>query len=161
REYYALFSACTQEGCPLCRLAEERIIHYLKTWKYEGFTDVSIRAELRRAQGFCHTHTWQLVRMGATLPLAQTYHDIIATIREELDHGKDTTAQPSSSGFLSRMFDSKGEATVCIACRYKAQAESNIIHTLRQSLLNDEFYRQFMESDGLCLPHFRLACTIK
>jgi len=161
RDYYALFSAIAQEGCPLCRLVEERITNYLKTWKYEGFTDVTIRAELCRAQGFCHAHTWQLVHMGATLPLAQAYRDVVATIREELQQGKDLNPQPTAGGFLSRMFESKTEPTACPACRYKAQAESNIIQNLRQSLNDDDFYQQLTDSDGLCLPHFRLACTIK
>jgi len=87
REYQALFEACSQEGCPICRLALEGTRRYLGSWKYDLFTDVSIRAELRRTQGFCHRHTWQLAEMGAHLPLAQAYRDKVARLHEALQSG--------------------------------------------------------------------------
>nr|WP_126549395.1 DUF6062 family protein [Dictyobacter kobayashii] len=69
REYQALLSTCSQEGCLICNLVHESIRRYLDAWKYELFTDVDIRQELRNTQGFCHTHTWQLARMGPHYPL--------------------------------------------------------------------------------------------
>lgn len=75
REFQALLYACSQEGCIICRLVQESTHRYLDNWKYELFTEVELRMELRRTQGFCHTHTWQLANMGATLPLAQAYRE--------------------------------------------------------------------------------------
>ena len=97
-DYQRLLYACTQAGCSLCRLAQENTHRYLDAWKYDLFTDVEIREELRRTQGFCHDHTWQLVRMGASLQLAQAYRDILSDLTEQLQ--ADTGAPAPQSGGL-------------------------------------------------------------
>src|SRR5450755_916983 len=99
REYQTLLYACTQEGCPICRLGQEIANRYLDAWKYELFTDVEVRQMLRRSLGFCHAHTWQLAHMGATLQLAQAYRDIITDTSEQLQGG--TEAPTACSGASS------------------------------------------------------------
>jgi uncharacterized protein DUF6062 len=162
REYLTLLDACTQEGCPLCRLTQESIARYLDSWKYELFTDVDVRKELQRTQGFCNQHTWQLVHMGATLPLAQAYRDIITDITEQLqkDPGEGT---PAASGLLRRLFENNNrrEPEKCPACRRKEEAEVHYIHTLRKALPDPDFYRELEASNGLCLHHFYLSCELK
>jgi hypothetical protein len=160
REYQALLEACSQEGCPICRLALEGTRRYLGSWKYDLFTDVSIREELRRTQGFCHRHTWQLAEMGAHLPLAQAYRDIVTDVIDQLKRGNDS-APPASGGLLRRIFDSRREQVLCPACQQQAKAEGHYIHTLRKSLLDEAFYQHMQTSDGLCLDHYRLACELK
>jgi len=160
REYQALFEACSQEGCPICRLALEGTRRYLEAWKYEMFTDVSIRAELRRTQGFCHRHTWQLANMGAHLPLAQAYRDIVTDTIDQLKRGGDIAA-PASGNLFRRFFDTRREQPACPACTQQAKAEGHLIHTLRKSLSDEEFYQHMQNSDGLCLEHYRLACELK
>jgi len=162
REYQTLFYACTQEGCPLCRLTQESTTRYLDSWKYELFTDVDVRKELRRTQGFCNMHTWQLAHMGATLQLAQAYRDIITDTSEQLQGS--TEAMAASSGLLRRFFDASGPASKrerCPACYQKEQAGIRSINTLRKVLFDEDFYRQFAASDGLCLEHFRLSSELK
>ncbi len=161
REYQALFEACSQEGCPLCRLALEGTRRYLESWKYELFTDASIREELRRTQGFCHRHTWQLAAMGAHLPLAQAYRDIVTDVIDQLKRGNDGAAPVASGGLLRRIFESKREQTPCPACQQEAKAEGHYVHTLRKALLDEAFYQRLQASDGLCLEHYRLACELK
>jgi len=161
REYQALFEACSQEGCPICRLALEGTRRYLASWKYDLFTDVSIRGELRRTQGFCHRHSWQLANMGAHLQLAQAYRDIVTDAIEQLKRGNDMAAPPSGS-LLRRFFDNRREQQpACPACVQQAKAEGHLIHTLRKALLEEEFYQHIQASDGLCLEHYRLACELK
>ena len=121
-----------------------------------------MRKELQHTQGFCHQHTWQLVHMGATLPLAQAYRDIITDLTEQLQKGSGESA-PSAPGLLRRFFDntSKREPEQCPACRRTEEAEARYIHTLRKALLDPEFYRQLSLSNGLCLHHFYLSCELK
>jgi hypothetical protein len=162
REYQTLLYACTQEGCSICRLAQESADRYLDAWKYELFTDVEVRQMLRRSRGFCHPHTWQLAHMGATLQLAQAYRDIITDTTEQLQNSTEATAP--SAGLLRRFFDSSSPGSKreqCPACYQKEQAEIRSINTLRKVLLDEDFYRQFAASDGLCLEHFRLASELK
>ena len=163
REYQALLYACRQEGCSICRIGFESTHRYLDAWKYELFTDVEVRQELRRTQGFCHTHTWQLARMGATLPLAQAYRDIITDAAEQLQSSGEISP-PASGSLFRRLFESKentSEQEPCPACLQRTKAEEYALDTLRKALLEEEFYQQFSASDGLCLKHFRQASSGK
>jgi Family of unknown function (DUF6062) len=159
-DYQRLLYACTQEGCSLCRIAQENTHRYLDAWQYDLFTDVEIREELRRTQGFCHDHTWQLVRMGASLQLAQAYRDILSDAVEQLQ-GSTEVPVPQSGGLLRRFFEAKRERPPCPACRQREQAEIRLVNMLRKALLDPAFYQQFAASQGLCLDHFRLACELK
>ncbi|GCE03987.1 DUF6062 family protein [Dictyobacter aurantiacus] len=162
REYQALLSACAREGCLLCNLVHESIYRYLDSWKYELFTDVEIRQELRNTQGFCYIHTWQLARMGATLPIAQAYRDILSDTIDQLQQNSSATGP--SGGLFRRLFENKEDATNkpdCPACKQKAQAEERYIHSLRQALLDDEFLAALSQSTGLCLDHFKLASEMR
>jgi hypothetical protein len=87
-DYQRLSEACARDGCILCRMIGETTQRYLETWKDEMFTSVDVRATLRNSKGFCNTHTWQLVQMGASLPLAQAYRDIITDEIEQLENDK-------------------------------------------------------------------------
>jgi Family of unknown function (DUF6062) len=153
QEFQTLLYACTQDGCALCRLTQESTRRFLESWKYELFTDVGVRQELRQSQGFCHTHTWQLAHMGATLQLAQAYRDIISDAIEQLQNGSGIEGAASAGGLLGRFFETKQRRPNCPACRQKRQAELRYIH--------EAFYSQFAASHGLCLDHFRLACEGK
>src|SRR5690349_24944222 len=101
-DYDRLLEACTQEGCLLCRLAQESTQRYLDAWKYELFTDIGIREELRRSQGFCNVHTWQLVDMSASIQLAQAYRDILSDTVEQLEGGSSITSAQVHKGLLQR-----------------------------------------------------------
>ncbi|GCE48820.1 hypothetical protein EI42_04279 [Thermosporothrix hazakensis] len=157
-DYRELERACTQEGCPLCRLIAEGVTRYLESWKYEHFTDVEVREELRRSRGFCGQHTRQLVQMGAALPLAQSYHDIVTDTLEQLEQ---TNGSPGARGLLSRIFEKRTGRHLCPACHQEEKITARTIDTLRQALGNDEFYACFEASDGLCLDHFQEACTLR
>jgi hypothetical protein len=162
REYQVLLDACSQEGCLLCNLTQESVHRYLDAWKYELFTDMDIRQELRHTQGFCHTHTWQLVRMGATLPIAQAYRDVLSDSIAQLQQTS-TSTTPYTGNLLSRLFENK-QATNradCPACQQQASAEERYIHSLRQAILDDEFLARFSNATGLCLNHFQLANELK
>ena len=158
REYQVLLEACRQEGCALCRLSYESTYRYLDAWKYELFTDVDLQKELRRSQGFCHTHTWQLAQMGASLQLAQNYRSILSDTVHQLQEAE----AASSGGLLRRFFDTKQEQLLpCPACRQKEEAEVHLVHTLRHAILDAAFYTEFAHAHGLCLHHLRLASELK
>jgi hypothetical protein len=155
-DYQRLSEACTQEGCILCRLAQESTRRYLETWKDELFTDVDAREALRRSRGFCNAHTWQLVRMGASLPIAQAYRDVISDAIEHLENEDGKRRQ--------RWFETKRNASdeaPCPACVHQDQVLARFIAVLRQALADTSFYTKFSASSGLCLDHFRLTCELK
>ena len=146
----------------LCRLAQESTFRYLGAWKYELFTDVDLQKELRRSHGFCHTHTWQLAQMGASLQLAQNYRAILSDTMEQLQAIEE---KAPSGGKLRRFFDTgteaKGHQNDCPACLQQRQAETHLVHTLRHALLDPEFQTVFSNSSGLCLAHLQLTSELK
>ncbi|GAC1426998.1 MAG: hypothetical protein PVS3B3_39650 [Ktedonobacteraceae bacterium] len=159
REYQVLLEACKQEGCALCRLSYESTYRYLDAWKYELFTDVDLQKELRRSLGFCHTHTWQLAQMGASLQLAQNYRSILSDTMSQLQEAE----VAPSGGLLRRFFDTKQEPQrlLCPACRQQEEAEVHLVHTLRHAILDPAFYTTFAHSHGFCLRHLHLASELK
>jgi len=159
REYQVLLEACKQEGCVLCRLSYESTYRYLDAWKYELFTDVDLQKELRRSLGFCHTHTWQLAQMGASLQLAQNYRSILSDTMNQLQEAEGAVA----GSLLRRFFDTKQEPQRprCPACRQQEEAEVHLVHTLRHAILDSVFYTTFAHSRGLCLHHLRFASELK
>ena len=158
REYQVLLAACRQAGCALCRLSYESTYRYLDAWKYELFTDVDLQKELRHSQGFCHTHTWQLAQMGASLQLAQNYRSILSDTVNQLQEAEGA----ASGGILRRFFDTKQEQRLpCPACKQKEQAEVHFVHTLRHAIRDPAFYTEFASAQGLCLHHLRLATELK
>jgi hypothetical protein len=156
-DFERLSQACTQEGCVLCRLAEEDTQRYLETWKDEEFTEVDVREELRRSKGFCHTHTRQLVQMGASLSLAVAYRDVITDAIEQL--------QQAQKGQRRHWFEARrelaGVSAPCPACRKKEQSLTRLIVALRAALPDRAFSETFAASSGLCLPHFQLAYELR
>jgi hypothetical protein len=167
REYQVLFQACTQDGCLLCRLQQESTHRYLDAWKYEHFTDVDLRQQLRHTQGFCHTHTWQLAHMGASLQLALAYREVLSDTIDQLQQQSKTNAS-TTGNFLRRLLeartdemDATSNQIACPACVNRAKAEARYAHSLAQAILDDEFYTRFSHSSGLCLHHFHLTSTLK
>jgi hypothetical protein len=162
REYLALREACAQEGCLICYIAKQSTLHYLDTWKYELFTDVEVRDDLRKSQGFCHAHTWALAHVGASLPLAQAYRDIITDASEQIQ-AENTPFAASTNNLLRRIFDTptppRRERAPCPACLQQQKAEQHTLDTLRKAFLHDEFREYFIQSGGLCLEHFYQACA--
>lgn len=156
RETQQLLETSQRAGCLLCRLGQESVQHYLDAWKYEMFTDVGVREELRRSQGFCNTHTWQLARMGATLQLAVAYRDILSDTIEQLQAG-------NTASHRHRWFEPKRDyvPVPCQACVQQEKTVVNFVPFLRQAILDPIFYAQFLASDGLCLEHFQQSCELK
>lgn len=181
-DYQRLSEACHKAGCILCRLTGETTRRYLETWKDEMFTDVNIRTTLRNSRGFCHTHTWQLVQMGASLPLAQAYRDIITDEIDQLEndsgkhkqrrfHSKSAdTSPPTQAGTppwhkqrwsRSKSADTPSSSAPCPACQQSDQSLARFTSSLRQVIPDPTFYTLFLSSNGLCLDHFHLTCTLK
>lgn len=157
RDYYELFDACNLEGCPFCRVAHASITRYLDAWKYEMFTDIEDREKLRRSQGFCHAHTWQLVRMGASIQLAQAYQAVLSDTVEQLQ--ADITGKHGRT--RRRFFETKHERAICPACRQLEVIEADLVLALRRALLDPQFYERFANAQGLCLDHLRLTTELK
>ena len=167
--YYEVREALAQEGCPLCRLAQQSVRRFLDHLLYENVNDPGVRSEVRQARGFCNLHAWQLYAERDALGAAILHRDVLQEVLRQLP---DQPAIGAPRSFWQRLQDLFRPAGVgahvvglparlaphrlCPACRVRRNAEEIYGQTLLANLADAEFRRDLLHSDGLCLPHLRL-----
>jgi hypothetical protein len=176
---FELMDALAEPGCAVCRLSAASADKHVESLLWEGVNDPERREVLRRAQGFCHSHAWSLVRTGASLGSAIMMRDLLqnalgamADAVDEAAHGAAHGAE--RPGLLRRVYRtltrrrarrataslvSRLEPQVaCPACAWAEKIERIYVDTLVSSLLEEPGIPDALKaSDGLCLPHLRQA----
>ena len=144
REAEALQKACQREGCPVCTVVLEHIDMVMKSWGYEGFTDVEHRQKVTQARGFCPLHTWQLAQRNNAFQLGVVYENILSTLEEDLAAYEQGQTPPQKlqrnwlteikhlfpSGSPSLLQDPTRSYEQCIFCKIQATAEQRLIERL-------------------------------
>jgi hypothetical protein len=153
--------ALGEAGCPICRLAVTAVDHYIATIAYEGVNDIAFRDRLRAAGGFCPSHAYRWLRDShSVLGTALIYRDLLSSARRELEG-----ARPSGN-LLTRWRRSAARADAqpesgsvldCPVCKTQREAEARYLDALNAVLSDLEGSAAFLRSDGLCLPHARVA----
>jgi len=168
-----LRDALSEPGCPICRLKTSTAKRYLDGLLWESVNDPGVRDRLRRSQGFCHEHGWDLVWPGASLGVAILMRDVLTDVLTAVE-GAHFSALPALS--LRRVRESlvtcqSSAATAdlvhlltpkarCPACIKVEQMEDIYLNTLVDHLLGEDgLLTPYEASDGLCLPHFRQALS--
>ena len=168
--YFECLEAVQRGGCPICYLAKRSVARYLDSLIYERVNDPKTRERTRAAQGFCRLHVWQLRHQGGALGIGIIYRDVVRDIAEALD-GVGFNGQPRRSpldalraigGERSESFNSSAIQAVsptqeCPACTVQHQTETTYVDILLDNLTEERMQAAFEQSDGLCLPHLRLA----
>ncbi len=134
--YFELRDACSQRGCPVCRVLEAKLQYYLDSVFYENVNDAGIRQGIRASLGYCRIHAHRATEIGDALGVAIIYQDILDIIIEGLAR----ESVPLS-------------ATECPACAHQRRFEKSYVDTLAVYCDDEELRQAFKESDGLCLPH--------
>lgn len=169
--YFALLEACQQTGCPVCRIGLHEVERYLDNLFYENVNDWGLRRHMRGSLGFCREHAWQILEggIGNGLGVAMIYHDVLKNVLEglpETEAGK--TGLKRISGLLGRLprqFTERVKtlkegltpSLPCPACRQLKQTDSRTVGVLLEFMREDRLRLAFQKSQGLCLPHLRLA----
>lgn len=152
---HELLEACSQTGCPVCRIGAQTVRRQLKALFYEYVNDRDMRASLVKSLGFCGEHTRLLLshKIADTLGASIIYEHLVKVILREFPK-QTSSPQPKE---LSRKFDALTSASdgleECLACKRR---DETITYTLRQisNSLNDATLREALEkSDGFCFPH--------
>lgn len=163
---HAILDACNQPGCPVCRLSQQAVEHYLDGLLYENVNELDLRQYLRRSLGFCNVHSWQLLEFRDVLGIAIIYHDILGTVLSELPAESSTG---EAQGWLRRLVsktppEKTGMAVQaltprkpCPACQQQISTEKLILTELVGSLKDEKIAGALADSQGLCLPHLRQA----
>lgn len=169
--YYDLRQAFGEAGCPVCRLLAGNADRYVETVLWEMVTDVDAREEFKRTQGYCREHAWLLARRGASLGTAILTLDVLEAALRTLEADRTGNRRTFSLQQLRQKF-SRSEPTeaatglaaelaaqsACPVCSHLAQSATYYLIALAEHLAGeDSLAPAYSASDGLCLPHFRLA----
>lgn len=167
---YELLLACRQPGCAVCRLEQRTLERYLESQLYESVNTTALRNRLRASLGFCREHAWLAVdkNLGDALGFAIIYRDVIGATLKRLEESLATAPARRPIGLIQRIrekLSSRVDNAIraitprkrCPACQRRDEITPMIISSLSEGLAQPELVDALQSSDGLCLPHLRLA----
>ena len=168
---YNLLEACRAAGCPICRLEQKSVERYLDHQFYENVNSPPWRDRLRASQGFCHEHAWLGVngRLGDALGYSIIYRDIINSLLTQLNDKDSPAASARRGKSLLRQMPEAARNLVektltaltprkrCPACDHRDETTRSTLAVLVEELETPEMMNALGASEGLCLPHLRLA----
>ena len=167
---YKLLEACRAPGCPVCRVEQESVERYLDNQFYENVNSPRWRDRLRASLGFCHEHAWVAVekRLGDALGFTIIYHDLFNNILKQLDENGPEPNSSSRRSFFRQLSDEARTRIEnilqvisphkrCPVCEQRDEAIRTILSALLEELTRSEMTDALHTSNGLCLPHLRLA----
>lgn len=172
--YQELIAACEQPGCPICRMEQTTVEKALKSLLFELTNDVRLRERLRTSFGFCREHARILFAHGKqdALGVSIIYHDVITNILRNLPNPSQSESRGGKiKGMIQRLPRGLGEGVSaairaltpqqrCLLCYHEEETCQAAIKVLTKLLKDEQFQRVFEKSEGLCLPHLRMAFEV-
>jgi hypothetical protein len=145
--------------CPTCTFVDDGVRNQIDALFYERATDVATRETIRSARGFCRYHARLVSSHADALGTALILQDVLINDLRDMQNGM--YDHPAiKPGRVARFFDSKGglpPRAPCPLCVIEQDIEALATDSLLEGLSDDEFTTLFRQSDGFCIPHFRLA----
>jgi hypothetical protein len=141
--YTAFIDACSQPGCPLCRIEHDSVLRYISSIFYEQVTDYNLRDRLRDSLGFCREHAYFAVDElpGNALGIAIIYQDLIKYAKHHLDDTRGGTSPKRR----------------CPACEQRDLSMMRTLSELSKHIEDEAMTSALSNSEGLCLFHMRHA----
>lgn len=170
--------AMREPGCPLCRLQREAEKRYLDNLLWENVNDPATREQWAAGLGFCPRHAWQLQRLearryGDGLGNAILYEDLLQRVISALEALAREAAgsPPPFYRRLARSFRPGSSSDTedpdrlpglqgrqrCRVCRLGQETAQAYAEWLIEGLEETDVRARYETSDGLCLPHLRMA----
>ncbi len=165
-----LIAACQQPGCPVCRLVQDGVRHYLQHLYYESVNDIGLRQQLRHSLGFCKEHTRVSLEpgVGDALGVSIIYNDIFTNLLRGMPQGEESA--PEEANLFSRLrvnrtklgssqtfLKTLSPQAACPACEQQEELENIFCPALAERLVIAPIAQALQAGDGLCLLHLRLV----
>ncbi len=139
--YNALVEACSQPGCPICRVEHDAALRYVSGLFYEQVNDFNMRERLRASLGFCRQHAHMTVEelQGNALGIALIYQDMLKVAMHHLDDRKGIP----------------GPVRKCPACEQRDLTMMRTLSEISRNIQDEIITGALKKSEGLCLFHLR------
>jgi hypothetical protein len=171
--FYDLREAFTHADCVICHLSAEATDQFLESLLWESVNDPEVRDRIRRARGFCSDHSWRLARhresLGATIIMNDVLRDTLRVMEDahfqappilSLRRTQEALDPKQPAAATADVVAQLSARQACPVCVEAEKMERVFLSTLIENILGDDgLLADFESSDGLCLPHFRLALT--
>jgi uncharacterized protein DUF6062 len=168
---YNLLEACRAAGCPICRLEQKSVERYLDNQFYENVNSPKWRDRLRASLGFCHEHAWLGVnqRLGDALGYSIIYRDIVNSVLTQLNDNNIPAPSPrrrtsllrqipeAARNMIAKMLAAFTPRKHCPVCEHRDETTHSTLAVFVEELETPEMMNALQASEGLCLPHLRLA----
>jgi len=157
--YYDFLTHFAQPGCLICNLVDRDVRRYLDSLLYEYVNAPVTHEAMRASRGLCAQHNSQLVDYGASVLGIAILEAAI------LDEVLMLAASPGGGSALARLRGGTGRALAdqlepdapCSACEALNKAQQLHIDALAFHIDDADLAAAYRQSNGLCLPHVRLA----
>lgn len=169
-----IIDACKQPECPICRMERSTEEDYLDDLLRKYLKEPEVNKDLRGSLGLCHEHSWQLLnsKYSDALAFSLIYHGILlAAINNLQSDDRPLRSRRRLPSLLERfnrkpLRESKNTILTltshksCPACEQRDRTAWLAMEILGVSLENEVMSIALESSDGLCLPHLRLAYAV-
>lgn len=169
-DYYSLIEMFPRTGCAICNLLLRDADRFLDGLLYERVNEADTQRYARSRRGFCAEHAWQLLRYhGSALGAAILYRAAAQETLSILDSAQVGAVHLSGLGRIlggkaqpdaSALIDALAPQAPCVVCELQSQAERRYLLTLGEYLTDARLGDAFEHSEGLCLPHTRMALRV-
>ena len=141
--YYELLELLEKPGCAACSIIRRSLFYYLRVVFVEQLTVPEFRVPLQESLGYCPKHS-ELVRRTAQKKLprmgvAVVYEDLLGQVDKRLGT-QDGIPIPLN----------------CPLCSLETELEEYAVQLIADYCGDEEFQRQYLASEGVCLSHFQM-----
>lgn len=165
--YFDLIETFARPGCAICNLLQRDVQQYIDNMLFEFANEPRLRAHFSAGRGMCFEHG-QMMRynkIGNVIGIARLYRDTLEELLAILDKTQvDTIEQPRLQRLLGAqptadsdpLADALEPKAGCVACERMAEYEKTYLTTFDKYMSDQRFQTAYRDSQGVCLPHFRL-----
>lgn len=139
-----------EDHCPVCSIMKERTHSAMDNFLYECANLPDIRLKIKKEGGFCERHSKELLLLGDPLAHAIIYQDLFDEALKNLDSSK-----------IKIGFFNKKEENQCFFCTREKKGEEHYTKAMAEAVSDQAFLEKYKESGMLCLPHLKMALSIK
>ncbi len=137
--YFKVLEGFSTKECPLCNYVTTLIENYYDNILYEGVNDFGFIKKFRKNRGFCNFHAHKLLSYKRTSEIASVYFYLYRDLVNNLEEEKVFSLNENN----------------CQVCEFVSSIEFDYLHTFINFIEKEhEFKKEFLASDGFCLPHF-------